>query len=220
MPEARIEIEAEDGCLDAFVACPDGPGRCAPVVLLSGREGLTAAVETRARRLSAHGYFVLAPDWTRRAAEDRREDADAWLDHLADERRVDDTRVGVIGLGAGANLALRLAAWRSERITAVAAFGGRGFGPTSAREIAQRINGVVHLGHVLGVTPPRLGVLEAALSAAGVDFEVEIHAAEPDWSHLIDLLARTISPVWPPQSHLTGVHLTPHNSRANQCDSL
>jgi carboxymethylenebutenolidase len=205
MPEARIEIAAEDGCLDAFVACPDGPGRCAPVVLLSGRGGLSAAVEARARWLSAHGYFVLAPDWTARAIGDRRDDADAWLDHLADERRVDDTRVGVLGQGAGADLALRLAAWRAERITAVAAFGGRGFGPTTAREIAQRINGVVHLGHVLGITPPRLGVLEAALAAAGVDFDVEIHGGEPDWSGLIDLFARTIAPVWAAPSHLTAL---------------
>ena len=211
MPEARIEIEAEDGCLDAFIACPEGPGRRAPVILLGGRDGLTAALETRARRLTAHGYFVLAPDWTRRAATDRREDADAWLDHLADERRVDDTRVAVVGQGAGANLAIRLAAWRAERITAVAAFGGRGFGPTTAREIAQRINGVVHLGYVLGVIPPRIGVLETALAAAGVDFEVEIGAGEPDWSRLIDLLARTISPVWREESHLTGVHLGVHN---------
>ena len=25
MPEARIEIELDEGALDAFVACPDGP---------------------------------------------------------------------------------------------------------------------------------------------------------------------------------------------------
>ena len=212
MPEACIEIEAEDGGLDAFVACPDGPGRRAPVILLSDRHGLTAALRTRARRLTAHGYYVLVPDWTCRPADERREDADAWLDHLADERRVDDTRVAVIGQGAGADLAVRLAAWRSERITAVAAYGGRGFGPGVARELAQRINGVVHLGHTLGVTPPRLGVLEAELAAAGVDFEVEIHAGEPDWGRLIDLLARTISPVFGDAGHLTAVHVTQYNS--------
>jgi len=215
MPEARIEIEAEDGGLDAFVACPDGRGRFPPVILLGGRDGLTAGAETLARRLAAHGYFVLAPDWTRRAAEDRREDADAWLDHLADERRVDDARVGVLGLGAGANLALRLAAWRAERIAAAAALDGRGFGRATAREIAQCINGVVRLGWPLGATSARIGVLEAALSAAGVDFEVEIHGDQPDWSNLIDLFARTLHPVSEgvlgEPGHLTGVHPAPHN---------
>jgi dienelactone hydrolase len=212
MPEARIEIETEDGGLDAFVACAEGHGRRAPVILLSDRQGLTPALRTRARRLTAHGYYVLAPDWTRRPADQRREDAEAWLDHLADERRVDDTRVAVLGQGAGANLAIRLAAWRAERITAVAAYGGLGFGPATARKLAQRINGVVHLGHALGVTPPRLGLLEAALTAAGVDFEVEIHDGQPDWSRLIDLLARTINPVFAETGRLTAVHLTQYNS--------
>ena len=163
MPVAGIEIETEDAGLDAFVACPDGPGRCPPVIFLGDRDGLSLALEIRVRRLAAHGYFVLAPDWSRRAADDLREDADAWLDHLADERRVDGARVGVVGLGAGANLALRLTAWRAERIAAAAAFGGRGFGPVTAREIAQCINGVVRLGCPLGATSARIGVLEAAL---------------------------------------------------------
>lgn len=211
VPEARIEIAAEDDGLDAFFTCPDASGRRPPIVLLSDRRGLTAAVETRARRLAAHGYAVLAPDWARRPPDDRREDADAWMDHLADDRRVDDTRVAVVGEGAGADLALRLAAWRAERITAVAAYGGRGFGPATAREIAQRINGVVRLGHLLGAAPRRLGVLEPALAAAGVDFEVEIHAGEPDWEGLLDLLARTIDPVFGPESHLNEVHLASHN---------
>ena len=129
--------------------------------------------------------------WSSRAADDRREGADAWLDHLADERRVDDVRVGVVGLRAGANLALRLTAWRAERIAATAAFGGRGFGPITAREIARRINSVVRLGCTLGITSARIGVLEAALRAADVDFETEIYGVEPDWSGVIDLFGRT-----------------------------
>ena len=212
MLDARIEIEAEDAGLDAFIACPDSAGRRPPLILLGDREGLTPAIETRARRLAAHGYFVMAPDWARRGPEDRREDADAWLDHLADAREADDTRVGLVGLGAGANLALRLAAWRAERIAAVAAFGARGFGPATAREIAQRINGIVRLGWPLGATSARIGVLESALSAAGVDFDVEIWGAEPDWNGLIDLFGRTLGPCSREPAHLTGVHLTPYNS--------
>jgi carboxymethylenebutenolidase len=204
MPEARIEIELDDGVLDAFVACPATPGRRPPILLLPDRLGVTAQVESRARRLSAHNYFVLTPALSGRSAEDRREAAEACLDHLADERRVDDGRVGVLGFGAGADLAIRLAAARAERIAAVAAFGGRGFGPRTSREIASRINGVVHIGHTLGVTPARVGALETALCEAGVDFDVELGAAEPDWSGLLDFFARalqspTVGPPTQPQ---------------------
>jgi dienelactone hydrolase len=194
MPDARIEIEVEEGCLDAFVACPDGPGRRPPILLLGDRSGLTPVVETLARRISAHDYFVLAPDWPRRRADDRREDADAWLDHLAGDRRVEDARIGVVGWGAGADLALRLAAWRSERVAAVAAYGGRGFGPASAREIAQRINGVVRLGYLMGRPAPRVGFLEAAFCESGVDFDIEVASGPPDWAGLADLFASTLDP--------------------------
>src|SRR5262245_7480462 len=147
MPEAHIEIELDDGALDAFVACPQGTGRYPPILLLPDRFGVTAAVESRARRLSAHNYFVVAPDLTGRTAEARREGAWACLDYLADERRVDDARVGALGFGSGADLALNLAAWRAERIAVVAAYGGRGVGPRSAQEISSRINGVIRLGY-------------------------------------------------------------------------
>jgi carboxymethylenebutenolidase len=186
--EARIEIPTQEGGLDALVAAPGSAGRAAAVIVLA--EPATAA--SLARRLAARGYFVLAPEFLQRCLEDRREDADAWLDYLAAQRRVDDTRVGAVGLGPGANLALRLAAWRSERIAASAAYGARGFGPQTARQLAQRINGVVRLGYPMGVTSPRAGALETALSAAGVDFDIEIYGPEPDWPGLLDLLGRAL----------------------------
>jgi carboxymethylenebutenolidase len=192
MIEARIEIDLEEGALDAFVACPDSPGRRAPILLLSDRHGVTPQVETWARRLSAHNYFVLAPVLTGRGADDRLEAAQAALDHLADERRVEDACVGVLGFGSGANLALRLAAARAERIAAVAALGGRGFGRRTALEIASRVNALVHLGYVVGHVSPRVGTLETALCEAGVDFDMQVTGAEPDWASLLDVFARAL----------------------------
>jgi dienelactone hydrolase len=208
MLQARIEIELEDGALDAFVACPDDPGRRPPILVLCDREGLTSAVESRVRRLSAHNYFVLAPDLKGRFADDRREAAWAALDHLADERRVDDTRVGVLGFGSGADLALSLAAGRAERIAAVAAYGGRGFGPRTAQEISQKINGVVRLGYAVGATPSRAGLFETALSLAGVLFDIEVHDGEPSWPDLVDFFARTLAP--PAAEPGRGASLRPH----------
>lgn len=206
MTQARIEIEIDDGAVDALVAFPDTAGRKAPILLLPDRSGLPAETESRARRLSAHNYFVIAPDLSGRPAEDRREAAAACLDHLADQRGVVDTRVGVLGFGSGADLAMTLAAMRAERVAAVAAYGGRGLGPRSATEIASRINCVVRLGYTLGVVPPRLGILEGALSAAGVDFDIEVCAGEPDWRGLVDLFARTLAgpPPAAPLGNATG----------------
>ncbi len=192
MLEAHIEVEVDDGALDAFVACPDGPGRKSPILLLSGGVGASKGVESQARRLSAHNYFVLAPDLSGLSADDRREAAWACLDHLADERRVDDTRVGALGFGAGADLALTLAAGRAERIAAVAAYGGRGFGARSALEISQKINGLVRLGYSIAAVPARAGLLETALSLSGVLFDVEVYEDEPRWPDLLDFFARAL----------------------------
>jgi carboxymethylenebutenolidase len=192
MSEARIEIETDEGAIDAFVACPDAPGRRAPILLLPDDRGVTAEVENQARRLSAHNYFILAPHLPQGAPGERREAAWACLDHLADTRGVDDTRVGVLGFGSGADLALGLAAWRAERIAAVAAYGAQGVVPRMAREISSRINGVIRLGYFLGVVPPRIGVLEQALCAAGVDFDVEVCDGAPHWPDLLDFFSRAL----------------------------
>lgn len=190
MPEARIELELDDGALDAFVACPDSPGRKVPILLFSRANGLTPALESMARRLSAHNYFVLAPDLGGLSADDRRDAAWASLDHLADERRVDDTRVGALGFGAGGDLALTLAAGRSERIAAVAAYGGQGFRARAALEIAQKINGLVRLGYPEATVPARAGLLETTLSLSGVLFDIEVYDDEPRWPALLDFFAR------------------------------
>jgi carboxymethylenebutenolidase len=204
MPDAHIEIEGDDGPLDAFLARPDGLAPRPPVLLLADRRGLRPAFEALARRLAAHGYVVLAPDWTARSAEERRQDAEAWLDHLAGDRSVDDTRVGALGYGAGADLALRLAAWRAERVAAVAAFLGHGFAAAPALAIAERINGLVHLGYAQeGLPGPRHTALEVALCATGVDFEAACYPREPHldpplgeahWLSLLDLFERTLRP--------------------------
>jgi len=193
MPEARIELELDDGALDAFVACPETPGRKPPILLLSAPDTPARTVESRARRLSAHNYFVLAPHLSGLGADDRREAGWACLDHLADERRVDDERVGVLGFGAGADLALFLAASRAERIAGVAAYGGRGFSGRSALEISQKINGLVRIGYPMDAVPPRAGLLEAALNLSGVLFDIEVYQDEPHWPDLLDFFARALA---------------------------
>ena len=189
MPEAHIEIEAEDGCIDAFAVCPDAGQPFAPILLLSDSRGLRPAIEDMARRLADEGFFVLAPDLFYRTgstatdAEARHaavkavldpdaqaEDFEAWLHSLEAERLVDDTRVGLLGYGVGAALGLRLAALHAERIAAAAIFYGGRPSSEEARHLAACVNAVLHLGHAGGDTAGA-GLLEAALRREGVDFE-------------------------------------------------
>jgi hypothetical protein len=190
MLEAWIELELDDGALDAFVACPDSPGRKRPILLLSRQNEPAKTVESWGRRLSAHNYFVLAPNLSGLSADDRREAAWACLDHLADERRVDDARVGALGFGSGADLALALAAGRAERIAAVAAYGARGFRAKASLEMSQKINGLVRLGYVMNAVSARAGLLETALNLSGVLFDIEVYEDEPRWPDLLDFFRR------------------------------
>jgi carboxymethylenebutenolidase len=225
VPEAHIEIEAEEGCIDALAVCPDGEGPWPPVLLLSDSRGLRPAIEAMARRLAAHGVFVLAPNLfyrsgpmldasSRRAAVEavldpdaQAEDFEAWLHALESERLVDDARVGVVGYGVGAALALRLAATHAERIAAAAVFYGGHPSADEAHHLAGCVNAVLHLGYADDGPPP--GALEAALRREGVDFESEVYAgsrgfavadhpryaakaAERHWANLLDLFRRTL----------------------------
>jgi pimeloyl-ACP methyl ester carboxylesterase len=194
MAEALIEIGLDEGHVEALALCPDGGGARPPVLLLAPRDASLRQVRRLADRFSASPHYVLAPLWWLRPEADRREDAEAWFDFLADERRVDDTRVGVVGFGEGADLALRLAAWRAERVAALAVFGGEGLGASGAADVAQRLNAMIRVGYPIGRPAGRIGVLETALALAGVDFEVEIYEHEPDWAGLRDLMARTLAP--------------------------
>ena len=228
MPEAHIEMEAEDGCIDAFAACPAGAGPWPPILLLSDSRGLRPTLEDMVRRLAGEGYFVLAPNVfyrtgigsnadARAAAvavvldpDGQAEDFEAWLHALEAERLVDDTRIGVLGYGVGAAVALRLAASHAERIAAAAVFYGGRPTPAEAHHLAACVNAVLHLGHARGDgTQP--GALDAALRREGVDFESLVYdaargfavadhpgyepaAAERHWTNLTELFRRTLIP--------------------------
>jgi carboxymethylenebutenolidase len=224
MPEAHIEIEAEDGCIDAFAVCPDGTGPWRPILLLSDSRGLRPAIEVMARRLAGQGFYVLAPNLLYRtgtgsSAEARRaaveivldpaaqaEDFEAWLSCLEAERLVDDTRIGVLGYGVGAAVALRLAVLHAERIAAAAVFYGGRPSADEAHHLAACVNAVLHLGHA---DEGGAGALEAALRREGVDFESLVYAAprgfavpdhpgyepgaaERHWTNLLELFRRTL----------------------------
>lgn len=64
MPGKTLHIPTSDGRADAFAAFPDpADGRRHPGVLLyTDAFGVRPELETRARQLAAHGYYVLVPN--------------------------------------------------------------------------------------------------------------------------------------------------------------
>lgn len=225
MPDAHIEIPAETGAIEAYSAWPEGGATAPAVLVLSDSRGLDGGLKGLVRTLATQGFFALAPDLFHRdgplalhelADEALADDFDAWFDYLGHERRVDDERVGVVGYGVGGAVALRLAADHGERIAAVASFYGGGPAGPAARDLAERLNAVVHLGYPaddLWLLAPMIAEFEAALSEAGVDFETEFYpgrhgfaveggpgyqprAARLHWTRLTDLLQRALRP-WP-----------------------
>jgi carboxymethylenebutenolidase len=136
------------------------------------------------------------------------EDFEAWLHALEGVRLVDDTRIGVLGYGVGAAVALRLAALHAERIAAAAVLYGGRPSPAEAHHLAGCVNSVLHLGHAAGDGADD-GALEAALRREGVDFESLVYpaprgfavpdhpgyepaAAQRHWTNLTELFSRTL----------------------------
>jgi len=210
MREGRIEIDIEEGCIEALVVCPGEIGRWPPVILLADSASDPSDISATARRLASHGFFVLAPQ----APEEPVEEAfDAWLDYLAGERLTDDGRIGALGYGTGAGLALHLAAIHGERIAAAAVFHPARLAPENVHHLAGCLNAVVHLGYAAQDDiwqAQDAQDLEVELRRAGVDFEVEVYpakagfaarggdnhdlrAAELHWARLIELFRRTLS---------------------------
>lgn len=215
MPGRRIEIEAEDGWIEAYAAHPSGAPPWPSIILLSDRGGLRPAIQAMASRLADQGFFVLAPDpFNGCTAEDLDTPAeafDAWFDFLQAERLADETRTGVVGYGLGAALALRLAAAHAERVAASALFCGGRPTPDEALHLASCMNGVLHLGHAAQDSPRSNmpAVLETALRRADVDFESCVYpagrgfavpdhpgydrrAAELHWANLVELFRRVL----------------------------
>lgn len=214
MPDARIEIVAEDGAIEAFAAYPEGVGPWPPVIVLPDSWGLRPVIEDIARGLAAQGYFALAPslpaDPAALLSERMDEVAEAWLDYLEAERMADDVRLGVLGYGVGGAVGLRLAAVHAERIAAAAIFYGGRPDAAEAHHLAGCFSAVLYLGHAArDPAAQATAPLEAALRKAGVDFETETYAggrgfAAPDrpdydpelaarhWAKLTDLFERAL----------------------------
>ncbi len=101
MYERHVTVTTRHGSMPAFVACPDGPGPCPPIILYMDAPGTREELRNMARRVARHGYFCILPDMyyrlgTVRFDLPRRNDAmsaviRASMNSLTNELVVDDT---------------------------------------------------------------------------------------------------------------------------------
>ena len=124
----------------------------AAVVALHGTGSSRLGVVRHARMLARHRYGVLALDMRGHGESDGRstsapwkldEDIDAAIKWVAARSDVDPTRVGLLGVSLGGEVALRVAARRRE-VRAVVAEGPRG-GAKDAQDAGAGLHGVAQL---------------------------------------------------------------------------
>ena len=143
-------------------------------------------------------------------------DAGAFLDFLSGRPEVSGTKVGCTGYCMGGGLSLAAAAAHPDRIVAAASFHGGNLATDAAdspHRLVGSIKGKVYVAAADndGSFPPEQAkLLEEALTAAGVDYELETYpalhgfavpdnptydtdAAERHWQALSDLFGTTLT---------------------------
>ena len=155
MPDRHVSITTPDGTCDATVHTPPGDGPWPAVILFPDAGGVRPTFHAMAQRLADLGYAVLLPNIYYRmgtiepfdmdtAFSDPDErtrlmtlvssvtkelatrDTGAYLDFLAAQPDVADTKVGTTGYCMGGGLALNAAGRFPDRVGAAASFhGGR-----------------------------------------------------------------------------------------------
>jgi carboxymethylenebutenolidase len=121
--ERQVEYPSGDVQVPALLLLPKSPGPHAAVLFIHGRSGLNDRVQERARRLSARGFAVLAPDYhTGRFIPENpidhdpatEQDVERGIDYLKTVPGVRVEKIAVVGLSRGGYHAALLAVRRAE----------------------------------------------------------------------------------------------------------
>lgn len=128
-------------------------------------------------------------------AEKSIRDTGVYLDFLAAQDRVAAEPVAIVGYCMGGTNGLRAAAAYPARIVGLASFhGGRLVTdrPDSPHLGVGKVTGELYFGHAENdhsITAAQIGVLEAALDAAGVPYTSEVYAGAPHGFTMTDTAA-------------------------------
>ena len=182
----RVQIGSAESGTSAYVAWPAGQGSAPAVVVAHEREGFDGSSRETARRLAQQGYVVIVPglryapaaasgdagvaDDTERLVADLRESI-AWL-HA--QPRTAKSRIGVIGLGAGAELVVETARGRADLAVLVLFYGGPGTQTDRLSTLAVPLQ--IHVGSEdPDLTPDQATDLQSALRRAGKSADVFVY---------------------------------------------
>ena len=159
---------------------------------------------------------VFGPLMASTSPEKAMSDTGAFLDWLGKQPQVKGDKVGVTGYCMGAGFALRAAGNFPERVVASAGFHGGNLAtdaPDSPHLLAPKIKAKVYVGGAdedAGFPPAQADRLTEALTAAGVDNNIEIYegarhgyappdmpvydeaASERHWKELLKLMGDTL----------------------------
>jgi carboxymethylenebutenolidase len=149
MVEAEVGVATRDGVMGTFVVHPDDTGPHPVVLFLMDAPGKRQLLQSMARRLAEHGYYVMLPnlyyrstpafelDFSSKESFARMselmrgignrmvaDDVAVLLAHADGDTAADGTRVGVVGYCMSGPFAIWTAAEHAPRVRAAASFYG------------------------------------------------------------------------------------------------
>ncbi len=209
MIEEEIAIQTSDGTPTGMLFHLEDQ-RCPGILHFTDIGGIREANRKLSRRLTLEGYTVLMPNIFYRTGlppffashpnmadeaarkrlaelsgpltpEAMERDGSAYIDFLATQKSVSPERMGVVGYCFSGGMALRIAAFRADKILAAASFhGGRLFTdePTSPHLLLPRIKARLYFGHAVqdrSMPEEAIQKLGQALHAWGGHYESEVY---------------------------------------------
>jgi len=183
----------------------------AAVLMLSGGSGDIRGTIAHAQLLARHGYGVLlfggrgtgnSEGTPNSYGWGREKDAAAALDYLATRKDVRPGRVGALGLSTGADMAIDIAARRSD-VRAVVADGTAAIGYEDVKAFTAnpvtRLNGWVlfkSLEIIQGRTGPDASLVDQIARSRASHLLVAAGPAEKDWGELYQRAGGENTDVW------------------------
>lgn len=202
----EIDIAMAEGSCDAFLAHPDGPGPFPAILYGTDVGGLRAEVRSAIERIAAEGYLVLAPNLFYRLGrapvadmaelakdmprlfalvgtltpEVMHADLADYIAYLAQLPDAKADGIGVVGYCMSGGLALRAAAYFSDKVAVAASIHGSFLASEEAGSPHRDLMGTsaeifVGLAQEDPIMPAeQIERLEQALEASGAKFEIEV----------------------------------------------
>jgi carboxymethylenebutenolidase len=189
-----VEYPGLDGeTLTGYWARPEGDGPWPAVIVLQEWWGLNEHIMDVTRRIASEGYVALAPDLYKGQVATEPDEArklvmeldmpaaveeigDA-IDHLLAQEFVSGDKAAIVGFCMGGRLAL-MTALANDNLAVAAPFYGSPLTPEEAANVKAPVLGLYGADDG-GIPVDAVQSMGEALTAAGIDNEIQIYAGAP-----------------------------------------